>query len=554
MQMRSTAGFKYLLIFPVAIALLAAFNAFVVVIPNQPGVLLLAVAYAAYRGGLIVGLVAAVMHVLFTAIFFSDAPLFLAYSRDNLVRVAVISFVAPGMATMIGLLRHASDDLLERLKRSEAALKLLNSDLERRVEERTAALAAEAKKRSDAEARLLEGQKLQAIGQLAGGIAHDLNNMLSVIMSSQEVLLDTLPDASDHRRTMVTHSIEAAEKGGALTRALLAFARKQPLQPQIIDANALLRGIIFLLRRTLGEPIEVDLRLDHNLWPCLIDRAQLENAILNLAINARDAMPSGGRLTITSANAVLTEQSEGENDAALNGSYVMIEVADTGVGMPPEILRRAFEPFFTTKEFGKGTGLGLSMVYGFARQSGGMARISSEVGGGTGVRLYLPRAEGVATEQPATSSEPARHGSGEKILVVEDNSSLALVTTEMLIALRYRAVMVSDGPSALIELERTKDIALLLTDIVLPRGMSGIELATAARQLRPDMPVIFVSGFFNHASVPGYFPNETTLLTKPVRSAQLAEAIADALAQVAGAPASGAPALTGAQSSVESAN
>jgi signal transduction histidine kinase len=342
MQMRSTAGFKYLLIFPIAIALLAAFNAFVISIPNQPGVLLLAVAYAAYRGGLIVGLLAAAMHVLFTAIFFSDAPLFLAYSRDNLVRVAVISLVAPGMATMIGLLRHASDDLLDRLKRSEAALKLLNSDLERRVEERTAALAAEAQKRSEAEARLLDGQKLQAIGQLAGGIAHDLNNMLSVIMSSQEVLLDALPDTSDRRRTMVSHSIEAAEKGAALTRALLAFARKQPLQPQVIDANALLRGIIFLLRRTLGEPIEVDLHLDRNLWPCLVDRAQLENAILNLAINARDAMPSGGRLTITSVNAVLTEQSEGESDAALNGSYVMIEVADTGHGMPPEILRRAF--------------------------------------------------------------------------------------------------------------------------------------------------------------------------------------------------------------------
>jgi signal transduction histidine kinase/CheY-like chemotaxis protein len=535
--MRSFRALGYVSVVPLAIVLLSTFSNSIVELPNQPAILLLAVAYSAYRGGLIVGLFAAAVLVGYTAIFFSDAPhVFghsLTYSRPNLVRTLAITVVAPTMAAMIGLLRRASDDLLARLKDSETALRQLNNELERRVEERTAALAIEATKRSEAEARLFEGQKLQAIGQLAGGVAHDLNNMLSVVVSSLEMLLDTLPQDSRPSRALVERSIEAAERGADLTRALLAFARKQALRPQIIDVNELLGGIVSLLRRTLGEPIEVHLQLDPTLGLCTVDRTQLENAVLNLAINARDAMPNGGYLTIATANADLAEVSSGESDAALNGSYVVIEVTDTGIGMSPEIASRAFEPFFTTKEVGKGTGLGLSMVYGFARQSGGTARITSAAGGGTVVKLYLPRAVGEAPiEPPIARARPTRHGAGETILVVEDNPSLVLVTAEMLTSLGYRPVTAPDARSALMELERTKDIDLLLTDVVLPKGMSGFELASVVRQRWPKLPVIFVSGFISHAPTPDAL-NGATLLTKPVRSLQLADAIADALDAVA---------------------
>jgi signal transduction histidine kinase/ActR/RegA family two-component response regulator len=521
---------RYVVVVPIAIILLANFSNHVIAIPNQPAVLLLAVAYSAYRSGLTVGLVGAAIHVLYTAIFFSEADHLFTYDSANMVRTIAICVVAPTMATMIGLLRRSSDDLLARLKDSETALRQLNNDLERRVEERTTALTVEAAKRSEAEARLFEGQKLQAIGQLAGGVAHDLNNMLSVIISSLEMLLDALPTGSEQSQTLVERSIEAAERGADLTRALLAFARKQTLNPQTIDANELVRDIVSLLRRTLGEPIEVDLQLHRDLWPCTVDRTQLENAILNLAINARDAMPNGGRLTISTANTELAEHATGEGDAALNGPYVTIEIADSGVGMPPEVASRAFEPFFTTKDIGKGTGLGLSMVYGFARQSGGTARITSEPGRGAVVRLYLPRAvASLAIEQPVARTPPSRRGAGEAILVVEDNPTLALVTMEVLTALGYRPVTAPDGRSALAELERTQNVALLLTDVVLPKGMSGFELASIARRRWPDLPVIFVSGFVNETPTPDSILTRAALLSKPLRASQLADAIANVL-------------------------
>jgi signal transduction histidine kinase/CheY-like chemotaxis protein len=518
---------KYFTIVPVAIALLAAFNAFVIQIPNQPAVLLIAVAYAAYRGALIVALFSAAVQVAYTAFFFSIEGHPFTYTQLNLVRTISNCVVAPTMAIMIGLLRRSSNDLLARLKESERALRQLNNDLERRVEERTQELRIEAAKRSEAEVRLSEGQKLQAIGQLAGGVAHDINNMLSVIVGSLEMLLEA-PQGSEQFRALVERSIEATHKSADLTRALLAFARKQTLIPQVTDVNALVGGIVSLLRRTLGEPIEIDLQLDPELWLCTIDRGQLESAILNLAINARDAMPGGGSLTISTVNAELAEQSAGEGDVALSGPYVMIQVADTGVGMPAEIASRAFEPFFTTKDMGKGTGLGLSMVYGFARQSGGMARISSEAGRGTVVTLYLPRAaSGTAADRPVPSVRPLRRGEGETILVVEDNPSVALATAEVVRSLGYRPVTASDGRSALGKLERMR-IALLLTDVVLGKGMSGFGLASAAREHRPDLPVIFVSGFVNQAPTPDALRN-ATLLAKPVRSSQLADALADAL-------------------------
>jgi signal transduction histidine kinase/FixJ family two-component response regulator len=515
---------------PLAIAALATFSKLVVYIPNTPAVLLLAVAFTAFRGGVVLGLIAAAMHVVYAALFFSESGQLFVYSGPDLVRTIDFIVVAPTMAGMMGLLRHSSNELLKRLRASQSALQRLNNELEQRVEERTAALAVEAAKRSEAEARLFEGQKLQAIGQLAGGVAHDLNNTLSVVVGSLEMLLEQSPDAPEHRRILLARSIEAAERGADLTRALLAFARKQTLRPQIVNVNALIGGIVTLLRRTLGEPIDVVLDLDPALAPCIIDRTQLENAILNLAINARDAMASGGRLTIATANARLAEIAEKDGEEALNGDYVVIEVADTGIGMAPDVLTRAFEPFFTTKEVGKGTGLGLSIVYGFARQSGGQARITSVPGSGTVVRLYLPR----ASAEAASDQVPARHielrrGAGEVILTVEDNPALAIVTAEMLTSLGYRPVTAPDARSALAELERTKDIALLLTDVVLPHGMDGIALAGVVRELRPDLPVIFVSGFIEHPPRPDSPPLPAPLIPKPVRSSQLADAIAAAL-------------------------
>lgn len=519
---------KYLPIVPVAIALLAAFSRFVVEIPNQPPVLLIAVAYTAYRGAMIVGLLSAAIYGAYTALFFSDEGHPFTYTEPNLLRTIVLCITAPTMAVMIGLLRRSSNELLTRLQASDAAIRYLNNELERRVEERTEELKIEAAKRSEAEARLSEGQKLQAVGQLAGGLAHDVNNMLSVIVSNLETLLET-PQGSEQFQALIERSIEAAHKSAELTRALLAFARKQTLNPQITDVNGLVGGIVSLLRRTLGEPTEIDLQLDPELWLCTIDRGQLESAILNLAINARDAMPGGGRLTISTTNAELEEPSAGEGDVALSGPYVMIQVADTGVGMPPEIVNRAFEPFFTTKDIGKGTGLGLSMVYGFARQSGGMARIVSEAGRGTVVNLYLPRVtSGTAADQPVSAVPPLRRGAGETILLVEDNPAVALATAEVVRSLGYRPVTASDARSALSELERTHDVALLLTDVVLAKGMSGFQLASAAREHRPDLPVIFVSGFVNQPPTPDPL-RDATLLAKPVRASQLAEAIAYAL-------------------------
>jgi PAS domain S-box-containing protein len=251
--------------------------------------------------------------------------------------------------------------------------------------------AEDAAKKSEEQYR--QALKMEAVGQLTGGVAHDFNNLLGVVVGNLDLLLDSLPQEREDCRALVERAIEASEKGADLTRRLLAFARKQTLRPQVTEVNDLVREVAAILGRTITGPIEVKLQLQDDLWKCVIDPSQLENALLNLAINARDAMPDGGRLTIATENETLDNSAIGEGEASLSGDYVMIAVSDTGTGMAPQIVRRAFEPFFTTKEVGKGTGLGLSMVYGFVRQSGGMARIYSEVGHGTTVKLYLPCAE-----------------------------------------------------------------------------------------------------------------------------------------------------------------
>jgi PAS domain S-box-containing protein len=392
-------------------------------------------------------------------------------------------------------------------------------------------LSVDITERKRIEDELRQAQKIEAIGQLAGGIAHDSNNMLAATLGNLDLLLDALPPADVPRRRLAERAVEAAERVADLNRRLLAFARKQTLQPQITDVNQLVSGMATILQRTIGEAIEIEVAQDPTLWRCLIDPTQLQNALLNLAINARDAMAGSGRLTIRTANAVLEQPLDDGDERIVPGEYVTIAVSDIGAGMPPEIARRAFEPFFTTKEVGKGSGLGLSMVYGFARQSGGTVLISSRVAHGTSVTLYLPSAGQAPTNQPRAEVTPRpRPETGERILVVEDSPLVAQMASTMLSSMGYSPVVVVDASSAIAELGRPDPISLLLTDILLPGGMTGIDLARQARRRWPDLPILFMSGFADPSLVPNEFRTNTRLLRKPFRLAQLSEAIVFALA------------------------
>jgi PAS domain S-box-containing protein len=373
-----------------------------------------------------------------------------------------------------------------------------------------------------AEERLSRSQRLEAIGQLTGGIAHDFNNLLTVVIGSLDLLEDRVsndPAGAEYARAALT----AALRGAELTRQLLAFARRQSLDAKVIGINERVSATMGLLQRTIGEEIEIATTLAPDLWPAFVDPVQLESALINLAINARDAMPGGGRLTIETANTELDDDYARQNLDVAPGNYVMLAVSDTGSGMPPEVLARVFEPFFTTKEPGRGTGLGLSMVYGFARQSQGHVRIYSEVGYGTTVRLYVPRAaspERIAEQRPATvpSARP-----GERILVVEDNPAVRQVVVMQLTELGYDVIEAPNSESALAILKRGDAIDLVFTDVVMPGGMSGDALARAAQKLRPGLRVLLTSGFAK-TQVEGRAPPEEFkhLLSKPYRKVDLA--------------------------------
>jgi PAS domain S-box-containing protein len=381
------------------------------------------------------------------------------------------------------------------------------------------------------EERQNQGQRLEAIGQLTGGVAHDFNNLLTVILGTAELLGEKMDDDPD-RRMLAGMIVNAAQRGASLTRHLLAFARKQALEPCVIDVNQLLAELEPLLRRTLGEHVELELTRGAGLWPALVDPAQLESAVLNLCLNARDAMPAGGRLTLETANTHLDQNYADANVEVRPGQYVLLAVSDTGVGIPPEQLVRVFEPFFTTKDKGKGTGLGLSMVFGFVKQSGGHIKLYSEPGQGTTVRMYLPRATGQAQAGALPPREVAiPRGAGEVILVVEDEPAVLHHAIEQLTLLGYQPIAANGGEAALAFLRERDDIVLLFTDIVMP-GMNGRELADAARLLRPNLRVLYSSGYTENAVVHhGRLDPGVRLLAKPYRRADLARRVYEALHQ-----------------------
>ena len=376
-----------------------------------------------------------------------------------------------------------------------------------------------------AEEKLRQTQKIESLGQLTGGVAHDFNNLLTVILGSGEILLH---DASLNARgkVLAQSMVTAAERGADLTKRLLAFARRQPLEPKIINANQLIQGIEDLLRRTLNEDIDIDISGAGDLWHTEVDPGQLEAALVNLAVNARDAMPDGGKLTIETANTVLDKAYAKANAEVAAGEYVMLSVTDTGTGMTRETLERAFEPFFTTKETTKGNGLGLSMVFGFVRQSGGHAKIYSELGEGTCVKIYLPRclASGPATE--LTKDLPSEETGAERILVVEDDELVRQNVVQQLTSLGYRVTGATSAHEALDILKTKIEIDLLFTDVVMPGGMNGRQLSEAAAKLRPNLKVLFTSGYTENAIVhQGRLNRGIQLLSKPYRHAELASKI-----------------------------
>jgi PAS domain S-box-containing protein len=380
----------------------------------------------------------------------------------------------------------------------------------------------------DAEMRLRQAQRLEALGQLTGGVAHDFNNLLTVILGNAEFLADELEGNTDLRGLALSIQ-HAAERGAGLNNRLLAFARRQALEPKVTEVNMLIGGMDPLLRRTLGEHIEIETVRGGGLWRALVDPAQLEAALLNLCINARDAMPQGGRLTIETANTHLDRAYAAHHDEVVAGQYVMIAVTDTGSGMTPEVIARAFEPFFTTKDVGKGSGLGLSMVYGFAKQSGGHIKIYSELGQGTVVKLYLPRTLQPQHEVPTPSIAHARGGT-ECILLVEDDDLVRDHVSDQLRTFGYRVVAVANGPEALEALRQIADFDLLFTDVVMPRGLNGRQLAAQARLLRPSLPVLFTSGYTENAIIHhGRLDPGVHLLPKPYRREELGQKVREVL-------------------------
>ena len=448
-------------------------------------------------------------------------------TRHERVMVGIASQAAVAIDNA-RLYQAAQREIAER-RSAEAALRHLNETLEQRVAEEVA-------ERAKAEDALRQSQKMEAVGQLTGGIAHDFNNLLTVVTGNIDMAARSLdaganPDA--RARRALVNALKGAERAAALTQRLLAFSRRQSLAPKSVDADRLVGGMSELIHRALGETVKLEIVTSPGLWRVEADPNQLESAILNLAVNAKDAMPDGGTVTLETANARLDEAYAAEHAEVAPGQYVLIAVTDTGAGMSRETVARVFEPFFTTKEVGKGTGLGLSMVYGFVKQSGGHVKIYSEEGHGTTVKIYLPRLISDAEEDEDAPEAAPDAGSGqETILVVEDDDDVRTYTVECLRELGYRVLEAHDGPAALRLLERQEDpIDLMFTDVVMP-GMTGRELADFARAKQPDLRVLYTSGYTRNAIVHGGRLDEgVEMISKPFTYATLAQKVADILEQ-----------------------
>jgi PAS domain S-box-containing protein len=420
-------------------------------------------------------------------------------------------------------------DVTER-KRAIMRLRAFTETLEESIRERTGELEAEYAARQKAEESLRQAYKMEAVGQLTGGVAHDFNNLLTVVLGGLETIgrqIPHLPESPATARISRARdmALQGVQRAVTLTTRLLAFSRQQPLVPSAIDANKLVAGICELLRRTLGESIALETVLAGGLWAAFADANQLENALLNLALNARDAMPNGGKMTIETANCYLDEAYvRGIAEPVTRGQYVMIAVADTGMGMDQATLEKAFEPFFTTKEVGKGTGLGLSQVYGFVRQSAGHVKIYSEIGEGTTVKIYLPRHVGAAERAQADNLPDAARAIGrETILVAEDDDALRTYTTDILRELGYRVLEAANGAEALEILERDDAVDLLFSDVVMPGGINGRELAEKAIGMRPALKVLFTTGYTRNAIVHhGRLDPGIHLISKPFSFQELA--------------------------------
>jgi signal transduction histidine kinase len=437
----------------------------------------------------------------------------------------------------------ASVKALLRMHGAEQALRRLNDRLETEVAERTSQLLAvnqqleiESAERRKAEEVLWHTQKLEAVGQLTGGIAHDFNNLLAVIVGSLEVIRAALEGDRELPRARIMRLLKASEaatdRATKLTQQLLAFARRSTLKLDVVALDEVIVGCEPFLRRALGETIALKLSFEPGLWSCRLDAAQFEAAVLNLVVNARDAMPSSGKLEIATSNVVI-DAAEARRAADLTaGPYVMVRVTDTGNGMDPDVAARAFEPFFTTKEVGKGTGLGLSQVYGFIRQSDGHVAIDTKPGAGTTFRLYLPRCDQVkaAGDEPDAAANALPTGS-ETVLVVEDNPEVLELAVTAISDLGYHVLTAGDGPSAMEIIRREGHIDLLFSDVVMPGGMNGFELVSKARGVRGELKALVTSGYAN-VHRPGTDRPDVAVLLKPYRRGDLAKCIRRALDRV----------------------
>jgi signal transduction histidine kinase/ActR/RegA family two-component response regulator len=443
-----------------------------------------------------------------TALLLSEVePLSRRWSRYALI--TVLAVLAATVVLILGL--------------AQAALRRANRELQATND----ALLEQMEQRERAENDLRQVQKMESIGQLTGGIAHDFNNMLAIVIGSLDIAERRFTSNPDRARTAITHALEGANRAAGLTRRLLAFARRSPLQPRAIDGNQLVANMSELLRRTLGEGVSIETVLAGGLWRTHADPGQLENAILNLCVNARDAMEGAGRLTIETLNAHLDDGYAALHPGVAAGQYVAIVISDNGPGMPKEVMERAFEPFFTTKGVGKGTGLGLAQVYGFVRQSGGHVKIYSEPTQGTSVKIYLPRYFGEAetVEEVTPAADLPRAEAGELILVVEDEDQVRRMSVQALEELGYKVLDAPGGEPALALLRDRDDIRLLFTDVVMPE-LNGRQLADQARLIRPDLPVLFTTGYTRNAVVHnGMVDVDVHFIPKPFTIEQLAHKV-----------------------------